>query len=137
MAIQATVPINFGPDTVGAYIRAKNYVLGKTRMNSNQKEEIDAINAAAKAVNSDVVIPYPSANFYVIADFDVFPSAAEAANPNGTPYTSQYVDRIKIRQPDLDLDRNIPAQIYTAVKTYLVNLAEAPAIKSLSDITDV
>ena len=137
MAIQATVPINFGPDTVGAYIRVKNYVLGKTRMNENQKNDVDAINAAAKAAGSDVVIPYPSAYFYVIAEINVFPSAAEAAKPNGKSYTSTYIDNIKIRQPDLDLDRNIPAQIYTAIKTYLVNLAEAPAITSLSDITDV
>ena len=106
-------------------------------MNDNQKNEVDAINAGAKAAGSDVVIPYPSAYFYVIADFDVFPSAAEARKPSGKSYTSQYVDRIKIRQPDLDLERNIPAQIYTAVKTYLVNLAEATAITSLSDITDV
>ena len=138
MAIQATVPIDFGPDTVGAYIRIKNYTLGKTRMNENQKNEVDGINAAARAAGSDVVQPYPASYHYVVADIEVFPNAAAAANPSGRPYTSTHVDRIKIREPDeLDLDGDIPTQVYTALKTYLVNLAAASAISALSDITNV
>jgi len=138
MAIQATIPINFGPDTVGAYVRIKNYQLGKTRMNQNQKDEVDGINAAARGAGSDVVQPYPVACHYVVADIEVFPNAAAAADPSGRPYTSTHVDRIKIREPDeLDPTGDIPNQIYTALKTYLVNLAPASAISSLSDITDV
>jgi hypothetical protein len=138
MAIQATIPINFGPDTVGAYVRIKNYQLGKTRMNQNQKDKVDGINAAAAEAGSDVVQPYPVAYHYVVADIDVYPNAAAAADPSGSTYTSTHVDRIKIREPDeLDPTGDIPNQIYTALKTYLVNLAPASAISSLSDITDV
>ena len=137
MAIQATVPINFGPDTVGAYVRISTYRIGKSRLQQQDKEGIDAINAAAAAVGSDKKALYPPGQFWAVAEIDVFPNQEEALKPNGKTYHSTWVKSIKIREPTLNLSGNIPNQLYNALKTYLIGLERAPAIKSLSDITDV
>jgi hypothetical protein len=117
MAIQATVPVNDGPDIVGAYVRLREHYARTVEPNTQER-------ARGKGATT-----------FAVAQIEIYSDSADTKSM----HPSIHVDRVKVYPLIVDPadDNAVLTALYNKLKDHLVGLEHASSITSLSDIEDV